>query len=97
MDNSEEIIRRGAEAERLLNHELLKESFEKVANHITNEWATTSPLEVEAREKLYLKLQVLQEVREHLRIAAENGKFTKSRLEKLSEVASRVASYRFGR
>jgi|LakMenE01Jun11ns_1017448.scaffolds.fasta_scaffold9232179_2 hypothetical protein len=97
MDNSEDIIRRGAEAERLLNHELLKESFEKVATHITNAWATTSPLEVEAREKLYLKLQVLQEVREHLRIAAENGKFTKSRLEKLSEFTSRVAGYRFGR
>ena len=81
----------------MLNHELLKESFEKVAADITNAWATTSPADVVAREKLYLKLQVVQEVREHLRITAEYGKVAKSRMQKLAEVAGRVASYRFGR
>jgi hypothetical protein len=97
MDKSEEIVRRGEEAERLLNHDLLKEAFDGVAAQITNQWATTSPAEVQAREKLYLKLQVVQEVREHLRITAEHGKFAKSRMQKLADVAGRVASYRFGR
>lgn len=99
MDNSEEIIRRGAEAEALLANPMLADAFAKVASDITNRWATTDAGDTAARERLYLKLQVVHEVREQLRVAAAGGTFEKTRLERLATAANRVrarlASYRF--
>lgn len=99
MSNSEEIIRLGNEAEAVLNSDAMKRAFDHVAADITGKWATTSPADVQLREKLYLKLQVVQEVREHLRAVASNGQFEKSRLQKLAEATerftARLASYRF--
>lgn len=71
---TEEAIRRGREAQRVMDEPLLKEAFEKVAADITGLWATTAPGDAAAREQLYMKLRALQDVREHLRAVAAGGK-----------------------
>lgn len=77
-DKADEAMRRGREAARVMEEPMLKEAFEKVAADITGAWATSAPHETARREQLYLQLQTVQGVREHLRAVMAGGQMAEA-------------------
>jgi hypothetical protein len=73
-DQTEEHIRRGLAAERLFNDPLMVEAFAVVASGLTGRWATSDAADLPGRERLYLQLQNLDAVRDHLRRVVATGK-----------------------
>lgn len=84
----EEEVQRGLEAERLLREPLLVEAFEKLEQEYIRAWRSSPARDAEGREKLFLMQGCLTKVRDHLRIAMENGKLTQKR--SLSETAREI-------
>lgn len=75
----EEEVQRGLDAERLLREPLLVEAFDLLQEEYTKAWRTSPARDVDGREKLYLTLLMLDRVRDHLRIAMENGQIAQKR------------------
>lgn len=75
---------RGRAAEDLLENPLLVEAFDNLEAAYLAEWRASKPLELEERERLWLAVQVLGEVRQHLRVIVENGVIAKRDLERLA-------------
>lgn len=81
---------RGARAEALLNDELLKEAFETLEAGYMELWRTSPPLEAQSREKLYLAINVIGKVRQHLQTVIMGGKVAADDLRMAAERKKRV-------
>lgn len=75
-------IKRGKQAEELLDNPLLGEILEGLRQHYIDEWLASEPSDVQARERLYLSSRLVDEFRQTLRVAVENGKITKAILQR---------------
>ena len=64
---------RGIRAEELLRNELLQEAFETLRADYINAWQITSAKDSQAREQLYLAVNILGKVKDHLKKVAING------------------------
>lgn len=64
---------RARDAEELLDNPLLAEAFDKIESSYMNEWRQSKLPDLEERERLWLAIQVLGEVKRHLRVVVENG------------------------
>ena len=53
-------------AQSLVNDELLNEAFETLRTELMDRWENSASTEVEARESIWLGLQLLARVRRHL-------------------------------
>jgi hypothetical protein len=79
-DQLETAMNRGQRARELLENELLIEAFAKLeADYITG-WRTTRVADKEAREKLWLALNIVGKVQDHLKTIVAGGKLAQTEL-----------------
>lgn len=92
MANEHALIRatnKAAQADRLLKDELLTDAFKGLEDAYLKAWRNTSIDDVAGREKLFLAINVVGKVRDHLTILVTNGKLAKAELEELARTAER--------
>ena len=66
-------------AEALVNDELLNEAFDTLRTELMDRWENSASTEVEARESIWLGLQLLARVRRHIHSIIETGEMAKLR------------------
>lgn len=81
-------------AQNLLDNELLAEAFKGLEEAYTTAWRSTTIEDVSAREKLFLAINVVGKVRDHLTSIVTNGKLAQAELKELADTAERKK--RFG-
>lgn len=77
--NSDEEISRGERAALLLNDPLLAEAFVRLAALYIEQWESASARDTEGREKLWLMVKVLGQIKGHLQTVMETGKLAARR------------------
>ena len=87
-DKLEAALARGARAKELLGSELLKEVFAQIESDYIEGWRNTSARDTDARERLWLAVQVLGLVKDHLVIIANDGKLAQAELDRLAGLAA---------
>lgn len=94
-DNSlEETAARGVRAEALLENELLTNAFRTLEDSYISAWRATTIADAAGREKLFLAINIVGKVRDHLGAVVANGKLAQAELKELAEMAARKR--RFG-
>ena len=89
-----EAVARAARAQKLIDDELLTEAFEGLENAYTAAWRSTAIDDAGAREKLFLAINIVGKVRDHLTGIVTNGKLAQAELKELAQTAERKK--RFG-
>lgn len=84
---------RGSRAESLLNDELLNECFTELEKNYIQAWRSTSIDDTSGREKLFLAINVIGKVRDHLGKVINDGKLAAAELTKLARAAERQKSW----
>jgi hypothetical protein len=85
---------RGSKAKQLLENELLTEAFDELEKSYFGAWRQSTPMDVNAREKLYLAANIVAKVKDHLGLIVKNGKIAEAELKQLTDQAERKK--RFG-
>jgi len=85
---------RAAQARDLLDNEILTDAFKTLEDSYTAAWRTTHVDEAQAREKLFLAVNIVGKVRDHLVAVLNNGKLAAAELKQIAETAERKK--RFG-
>ena len=75
-------IDRGEKAQALLRNEILIETFDFLEKQYHEAWANSSVDQNEAREKVFMMLQNLQTVKQHIENVVITGKFANDQLTK---------------
>ena len=73
---------RGEKAQALLRNEILIETFDFLEKQYHDAWANSSVDQNEAREKIFMMLQNLQTVKQHIESVVMTGKLTNDQLTK---------------
>lgn len=97
MNNENKLIRdagHGVRARQLLDDELIVEAFKTLEEAYMTGWRRTTIDDVAGREKLFLAVNIVAKVRDHLAAAVTNGKLAQAELEEIARVAERKK--RFG-
>lgn len=81
---------RGMQANDLLEHELLVEAFEVIQSRLTSEWADSPVRDTEGRERIWLMMKLLSNLKEHIRAVAETGKLASIQLERELSMVQKV-------
>jgi hypothetical protein len=76
-------------AQALLDDELLLDAFETLETSYMSAWRGTVIDDVAGREKLFLAVNIVGKVRDHLTSVIANGKLAQVELTELAEVAER--------
>ena len=79
-DKTELEIQRGRDAELLLQHPLLQEAFEVIEREVTEQWQNSPARDVDGREKLWLTLKLLKQVRHQIVSVVETGQVAQATL-----------------
>jgi hypothetical protein len=87
-DKLDAAVARGARAKELLGSELLKAVFAQIEDDYIEGWRRTSARDTDARERLWLAVQVLGLVKDHLVIVANDGKLAQAELDKIRALAA---------
>lgn len=82
MDRHQTIID-GERARLLLEDETLATIFERVKQAYIDGWQASLPDDVDGRERLYTAIQVLEHIRDHIRVMADAGYLAKAQIERL--------------
>lgn len=77
-------VSRGTGAQSLLDNEILKESFSVLEQAYIETWKGTSAKDHDGREKLFLAVNIIGKVREHLAKLASGGRLAASEIEALA-------------
>lgn len=85
---------RAARAQRLLDDDILKEAFKALEDGYIAAWRATTIDDISGREKLFLAINVIGKVRDHVTSVVNNGKLAQAELKTLRETAERKR--RFG-
>jgi hypothetical protein len=80
---------RGAQAERLLESDLLKEAFTALEAEYLNAWKATGARDTEARERLWQAFQIVGKVKTHLATVAANGNLAQKELAEIEAMGER--------
>jgi hypothetical protein len=80
---------KAARAQSLLGNELLAEAFKGLEDAYTAAWRATLVDQTDAREKLFLAVNIVGKVRDHLQAIVNNGKLAARELRELAETAER--------
>lgn len=84
----EEEVRRGQNAERIIQDELFKESFTYLKHLYLTEWENSPVRDPEGRERLWLAIKILATVENHIITIMETGKLADRQLEELIKEVS---------
>jgi hypothetical protein len=87
-DKLETAIARGARAKELLESDLMKDIFTRLEADYIAGWRNTSARDTDVRERLWLAVQVIALVKDHLIIVANNGKLAQAELDRLTGLAA---------
>jgi hypothetical protein len=82
-------VAKALRAQDLLDNELLTEAFATLEESYASAWRGTSIEDVAGREKLFLAINIVGKVRDHLNAAVANGKLAQAELKELAQVAER--------
>lgn len=85
---------RATRASNLLGNDLLAEAFKGLEAAYIARWRETTIDDVMGREKLFLAINIVGKVRDHLTAIVSNGKIAQAELKALAETAERKK--RFG-
>ncbi|QPF93766.1 hypothetical protein [Bradyrhizobium commune] len=80
---------KAARAEALLDDELLGEAFDTLETGYIAAWRATTVDDAAGREKLFLAINIVGKVRDHLAAVVANGKLARAELKELAETAER--------
>jgi hypothetical protein len=80
---------RALRAQQLLEDELLSEAFAGLEENYTAAWRASSIDDVAAREKLFLAINIVGKVRDHLSAIVANGKLAQAQLKEIAQTAER--------
>lgn len=80
---------RALQAQELLDNELLTEAFKTLEENYSSAWRSTSLDDVQGREKLFLAINIVGKVRNHLGAAVANGRLAQAELAELARSAER--------
>ena len=80
---------RAVRAQELLDNELLTEAFRGLEENYTAAWRASTIDDVAAREKLFLAINIVGKVRDHLAAIVANGKLAQAELKELAQTAER--------
>jgi len=78
-------VGRAAQAQRLLDDDLLQEAFAALDRGYTKAWRETAARDTDARERLWQACQVVAKVRDHLTSVVNAGKLAQRELNDLAE------------
>ena len=78
MPTLEERIYDGNRARECLENEQFNWAFESIEQELTNAWRTSPARDVEAREKIFLSLQLLTKLKAALQGSLETGKLAEA-------------------
>jgi hypothetical protein len=78
MATLEERIYDGNRARECLENEQFNWAFESIEQELTNAWRTSPARDVEAREKIFLSLQLLTKLKATLTSSLETGKLAEA-------------------
>ena len=85
----ERATERAARADALLGDELLRESFDALEKSYLAAWRATTVDNAAGREKLFLAINIVGKVRDHLAGVVANGSLARAELKELVETADR--------
>lgn len=85
----DQAVTKAARAQELLDNELLTESFRTLEENYASAWRATTIDDVAGREKLFLAINIVGKVRDHLNAVVANGKLAQAELKELAQVAER--------
>lgn len=80
---------RAVRAQDLLDSELLSEAFKALEDGYTAAWRATGIDDAGAREKLFLAINIVGKVRDHLAAIVTDGKLAQAELKELAQTAER--------
>ena len=84
-----EMATRGVRAEELLDNEPLSDAFTALEASYVVAWRSTAIDDSAGREKLFLAINIVGKVRDHLASVVANGKLARAELKELAQVAER--------
>jgi hypothetical protein len=87
---------RAVRAQELLDNELLTEAFRGLEENYTAAWRASTIDDVAAREKLFLAINIVGKVRDHLNAIVANGKLAQAELKELAQTAERRRRFGIG-
>lgn len=76
-------------AQELLDNELLTDAFRILEESYTAAWRSTTIEDAPGREKLFLAINVVGKVRDHLAAVVANGRLAQAELKELAQLAQR--------
>lgn len=80
---------KGSRAQMLLDNELLTEAFKTLEDTYTKAWRSTLVDQASDREKLFLAVNIVGKVRDHLASVVMNGKLAQAELKALNATSER--------
>ena len=78
------IAQRANEAKELLENPLLEEAFTQMEAAYLADWRSSGLADLEERERIWLAIKVLEEVKRHLRVVVENGVIAKRDIDRIA-------------
>ena len=75
-------VQRKAEANILLENELIREAFTALERHYTQTWQTTRPEDLEQREDAYYQLRALRDFKHHFTTIINGGTLAEDKLKR---------------
>jgi len=85
----DQAVAKGARAQALLDDDLLRGAFTGLEGSYTAAWRATGIDDVAAREKLFLAINIVGKVRDHLTSLITNGKLAQAELKDIAQAAER--------
>jgi hypothetical protein len=85
----EQAATKAVRAQHLLDNELLAEAFKGLEDSYTAAWRATTIDDAGAREKLFLAINIVGKVRDHLTAIVTNGRLAQAELKELAQLAER--------
>jgi hypothetical protein len=76
-------------AQQLLDNDLLREAFTTLEDSYASAWRASTIDDAAGREKLFLAINIVGKVRDHLTAVVTNGKLAQPELKELAQAAER--------
>ena len=85
----ERAVAKAVRAEALLDNDMLADVFDTLEKSYIAAWRATTIDDAAGREKLFLAINIVGKVRDHLASVVANGKLARAELKELMETAER--------
>ncbi len=83
-DKLQAAVARGARAQELVRNELLAEAFAKLEADYITAWKSWAAADTDGRERLWMAVNALGKVRDHLNSVIADGKLAQRQLQDLT-------------